>query len=318
MMLSVVIPNYNGSRTLFETLKCVFDQIPAGSEVLVIDDFSTDQSVGLIETNYPAARIIKNSGNQGAACVRNIGIKETTGDFILFVDADVYLAPGCIASLLHAARTSDITFPRVCYPNGKIMYPVDQVQASYLMISPVFLVRRVSLHLLASASFDETYRTYCEDTDFFLRAYLAGLISSYVPTAKAVHHVDLQPRNRELRYFLEIRNSIYGAIKFFGVAGIDHFDHGFHLHNILKIFVCGLFNFNFFDMHAKGYRKYGDMKYNLSLLTQKHDPLTERGRFALMILIVKAVYWNLRNLSRSLTANAQIARQFAKAARNSE
>jgi glycosyltransferase involved in cell wall biosynthesis len=318
MMLSIVIPNYNGSRTLFDTLKCVFDQTPADSEVLVVDDFSTDPSVELIKTNYPTARIIKNSDNLGAACVRNIGIKESTGDFILFVDADVLLEPGCIASLLDAAQTSDITFPRICYSNGQVMYPVDEAQASYLLISPVFLVRRDSLNRMVPSTFDEIYRTYCEDTDFFLRAYLAGLVSCYVPTAKAIHHVDLQPRNREWRYFLETRNSIYGAIKFFGVAGIDHFDHAFHFRNLLKVFLCGLFNFNLFDMQARGYRKYGDVKYNLTILFKKHDPLTERSRLVLIALLVKAMGWNLKNLSRSLTANAHITRQSVQAARKPE
>jgi glycosyltransferase involved in cell wall biosynthesis len=318
MMLSVVIPNYNGSRTLLDTIRCVLDQIPADSEVLMVDDFSTDRSVELVKTNYPIVRIIKNSHNLGAGSARNIGIKQSTGDFVLFVDADVLLEPGCIASLLDAAQTSDIAFPQICYANGQAMYPVDEVQASYLMISPVFLVRRNSLHRVVPSTFDEIYRTYCEDTDFFLRAYLAGLVSCYLPGAKAIHNVDLQPRNRELRYFLEMRNSIYGAIKFFGVAGIDHFDHAFHLGNILKLFVCGLFNFNLFDMQARGYRKYGDVKHNLTLLIKKHDPLTERGGLALVGILVKALFWNLKNLSRSLTANAEIAKQFSKAARKPE
>ena len=311
-MLSIVIPNYNGSRTVLNTLKHVLDQSPADSEVLVVDDFSTDQSVELIESNHPTVRIIKNCDNLGAACVRNIGIRESIGDFILFVDADVFLEPGCVASLLDASQTSDITFPLICYSNGQVMYPMNEVQASYLMISPVFLIRRTSLNLMTPSTFDEIYRTYCEDTDFFLRAYLAGLVSCYLPTARAIHSIDLRTRNRELRYFFEIRNSIYGAIKFFRVAGIDHFDHGFHFHNILKVFVCGLFNFNLFDMQARGYRKHGDMKYNLKLLTKKHNPLTERTSLVLIALTAKAVCWNLKHLLKSLEANAQLISQFAK------
>jgi GT2 family glycosyltransferase len=315
MILSIVIPNYNGSRTLFDTVRCVLHQIPADSEVLMVDDSSTDQSVELIKTNYPTVRIIKKSSNLGAASARNIGIKQSTGDFILFLDADVLLEPGCIAALLDAARTSDITFPRICYPNAELMYPVDQVQASYLMISPVFLIRRDSLNLMAFPNFDESYGTYCEDTDFFLRAYLAGLTSCYQPNGKAIHNLDLRPRNREARYFLEIRNSIYGAIKFFGANRINHFDHAFKLRNILRVFVCGLFNFNLFDMQARGHRKYGDLRYNLTLLSKRHDPLTERGSLALVTLIAKALYWNLKHLSLSLTANAQMTKQFVKTAR---
>ena len=309
MRLSVVVPNHNGSRTILDAIRCVLAQIPEDSELLVVDDFSTDRSVELIQTNYPTVRIIKNRANLGAAGARNIGIKQSSGDLILFVDADVLLEPGCISLLMEGGTSSDITFPQICYANGEVMYPVNEAQASYLMISPVFLIRRDSLNWMVSPNFDESYRTYCEDTDFFLRTYLADLKSCYKPNAKAIHHVDLRPRNREARYFLEMKNSIYGAIKFCGMAGIHHFDHAFHLRNILKLFVCGVFNFNLFDMQARGYRKYGNAKYNFTLLVKKHEPLTERGCLVLMGLIVKAIYWNTRNLTRSLAANRQVFHQ---------
>jgi GT2 family glycosyltransferase len=253
--------------------------------------------------------VIENSSNLGAAAVRNIGIKYAQGEWLLFVDADVLLRPGCIGSLLDASISVDIVFPRICYPNGEVMYPVNNAQASYLMVSPVFMLRRDSLNRMVDPCFDETYRIYCEDTDFFVRAYLAGLVSYYQSSAEAIHNVDLRPRNRESRYFLEMRNSIYGAIKFSGIRGIGQFDHAFRLKNILKVFICGLFNYNLFDMQAKGNQKYASNLYNLNLLLRKHDHLTDRGSVALVVLSVKALQWNLKNLSQALRAKNRVDRQ---------
>jgi glycosyltransferase involved in cell wall biosynthesis len=309
MMLSIVIPNYNGSRTLLDTVKSVVDQIPDSSEVIIIDDCSTDDSIELIWDNFPTIKVIKNNSNLGAAAVRNIGIKYAAGEWILYVDADVLLKPGCINMLLDKSISADIVFPRIFYPNGEVMYPVNKAQTSYLMVSPVFMIRKDSINKMLDPCFDETYRVYCEDTDFFIRAYLAKLVSSYQPSAEAIHNVDLRPRNREFRYFLEMRNSIYGAVKFAGTRDIGKFDHAFRLKNILKVFICGLFNFNLFDMQARGNQKYGTILYNLNLLLKKHEFLTDRGCVVLLGLSIKAIQWNLMNLSLALRAKNRVARQ---------
>ena len=90
--ISVVIPMYNGEKYILETLESIRMQTLAPKEILIIDDVSSDKSVVIVSEycdKYPQFRLIcldKNNG--GPAAPRNIGISESIGDYIAFVDAD--------------------------------------------------------------------------------------------------------------------------------------------------------------------------------------------------------------------------------------
>lgn len=83
--LSVIIPNHNGSATI---ARCLDTLIAAAvdEEVIVVDDRSDDDSVRLVKT-FPCA-LIRLDRRLGAAGARNAGARASTGDFLLFIDAD--------------------------------------------------------------------------------------------------------------------------------------------------------------------------------------------------------------------------------------
>lgn len=85
--VSVVIPCYNASRFLRETIGSVLAQTYPVLEVLVIDDGSTDDSAKIAESYGPPVRVIRQA-NQGESVARNRGIDEAKGDWIAFLDAD--------------------------------------------------------------------------------------------------------------------------------------------------------------------------------------------------------------------------------------
>ena len=85
MKLSIVIPNYNGSKTILKTIK----SIPKEYEIIVVDDCSTDDSVKLIEKKFPKVKVVKLDKNSGAAKARNTGVKDSKGELILF-GSDTY------------------------------------------------------------------------------------------------------------------------------------------------------------------------------------------------------------------------------------
>ena len=86
MSISVVIPCFNGARTLAETLETVGRQSRAPSEVLVVDDGSSDGSPAVARA--AGAIVLATGGNRGPSAARNLGIEHATGDLIAFVDAD--------------------------------------------------------------------------------------------------------------------------------------------------------------------------------------------------------------------------------------
>lgn len=85
--VSVVIPVYNGAATIARALESVTLQTLSDFEIIVIDDGSTDDLRGAIESCGIEVRLFSQA-NQGAAAARNRGALEARGQFIAFLDAD--------------------------------------------------------------------------------------------------------------------------------------------------------------------------------------------------------------------------------------
>lgn len=88
-LVSVVVPTYNDSKYIKEAMLSIINQTYSNLEIVVVDDFSSDNTVEIIESfNDKRIKIIRNDYNRGAAYSRNIGIKNCAGDYISFMDGD--------------------------------------------------------------------------------------------------------------------------------------------------------------------------------------------------------------------------------------
>lgn len=102
-VLSFVIPAYNYAATLPRAVASVIDQLDDRVELLVIDDGSTDATPGVLadlHRQYPERFRSIRQTNAGLAAVRNRGIDEANGQYLVFLDADDELVPGIVALLL--------------------------------------------------------------------------------------------------------------------------------------------------------------------------------------------------------------------------
>ena len=86
-LVSVVIPNYNYERYLCETIDSVLAQTYPDVEIIVVDDGSKDASKEILAGYGDKVRTIFQE-NQGVSATRNNGVKESSGEFIAFLDAD--------------------------------------------------------------------------------------------------------------------------------------------------------------------------------------------------------------------------------------
>ncbi len=89
--VSVIIPCYNQAHYLGDALASVAAQTHGQPEVIVVDDGSTDNTVEVAE-RCPGVRYVRQD-NAGLAAARNTGIRHSTGEYLVFLDADDRLLP---------------------------------------------------------------------------------------------------------------------------------------------------------------------------------------------------------------------------------
>ena len=110
--VSVVIPAYNASSTLAETLQSVLAQTAQPEEILIIDDQSQDDTRKIVEgyqRAHPQVRLIEHDRNQGVTATRNTGIAAAKGTWIAFLDADDLWVPDKLRKQLeYAAQHPDL------------------------------------------------------------------------------------------------------------------------------------------------------------------------------------------------------------------
>ncbi|SFI41114.1 glycosyltransferase family 2 protein [Halpernia frigidisoli] len=99
--VSIITPMYNSSKFLQETVQSVLNQTFTDWEWLITDDFSKDNSVEIIE-NLKDARIklFVAEKNGGAGHARNISLKNATGKYITFLDADDVWEPNFLEEMV--------------------------------------------------------------------------------------------------------------------------------------------------------------------------------------------------------------------------
>lgn len=98
-LVSVIVPAYNGVRTIERTLRSISAQTYSNLEIIVVDDGSVDETASIVR-NYSAldvrVRLVQQE-NLGVAAARNAGLRDCHGQFVAFIDADDLWHPTRIA-----------------------------------------------------------------------------------------------------------------------------------------------------------------------------------------------------------------------------
>ena len=112
ILISVVMPNYNGHRFVEQAIDSVLHQTYPNFELLVVDDCSKDDSLSLIQQKAQSRiKVIALEHNAGVANARNVGIKEAKGEFIALLDNDDLWAEDKLERQLALARNgADIVY----------------------------------------------------------------------------------------------------------------------------------------------------------------------------------------------------------------
>jgi N-acetylglucosaminyl-diphospho-decaprenol L-rhamnosyltransferase len=161
--LAVVIINYNTREQLRACLATVTKQMP--SEVIVVDNNSSDGSAEMVQSHYPSVLLRANEINVGYGTAANHAIAGCTAKYVLLLNADTLLQPGA----LEAFSTYLDLHPRAAVLGPRLVDPDGNLQAScYPFPTPLdtFLENSTSTILLGR----------------FIRRYVPGLRKLYLRT----------------------------------------------------------------------------------------------------------------------------------------
>ncbi len=197
--LSIVVPVYNAGPALTEQLDALLASMSDTTELLVVDNRSTDDSREIArryEASDPRVRVIDAVDRQGEPHARNTGIAAARSDFIAFCDADDVVAPGWATAMRDALeRAAFVTGPVeldrlnpewLAGFRGRRMFAEIPRTAGNIPFAHGcnFALRRAAIERVGG--FDERVMIGC-DIDFAIRAHRAGVTLEWAPAAM-VHY----------------------------------------------------------------------------------------------------------------------------------
>ncbi len=193
LAVSAVVVNCNGGERVLRALDALTRQRHPLSEILVVDNASTDDSASRIRAGFPLVRIAMLDRNAGLAAARNLGLESVRTPLVLLVDHDIYVGDAAVEAMARAYAEEQ---PTVVCPRIRLLPEADVVQfegaATHFVGTMILrngyqavdatparpswvdgcpgacmLVDRA--RVLAAGGFDPLFFFYLEDLEFSLR-----------------------------------------------------------------------------------------------------------------------------------------------------
>lgn len=176
--VSIIIPSYNGGKYISKAIRSALNQTYGNIEIIVIDDGSTDNTKETV-AQFPSV-IYHFQKNKGVSNARNLGASISTGDYLIFLDADDWLFSQAVEIHLkyfseqpYLAMVSGCHFKMVSGKN-EIIYKTYEVRKdNYLeMLKSNYIGALLAVmfkkEIFLKYKFNESLR-YSEDYDIYLR-----------------------------------------------------------------------------------------------------------------------------------------------------
>jgi len=195
--VSVIIPTYNYGKYIETAIESVLSQTYRDYEIIVIDDGSTDNTKDVIATNYNKSVRYYYQKNKGASAARNKGIRESNGEYLLFLDADDFIGKNTLSAFMNCSKKSP---NRILYGSW-VRYRIEKEKlikmqvreefkgddllnawfrgSFYIVCNSIFWYHKIVQHL---NGWDEEL-TVGDDADIAHRALMEGYQFIYCPGA---------------------------------------------------------------------------------------------------------------------------------------
>ena len=247
IIVSVVIVSWNAKAYLMQCLSSLEENAcNYSTEILVIDNASTDGSPEFVAENFPYIRLIRNPVNLGFSKANNIGIKNSRGKYVCLINSDVRILKDCIKNLVAFMETHPdigLAGPRMLDANEKAGrscrgFPtvwnmfchaigLDRIFPGIPFISNYtlpywhhnttrqvdilggwfWIARRAALDEVGLL--DENFFFYAEDMDWCKRFQLKGLGVMFLATAESIHYGGGSSKNAPVKYYIQQQRADY-------------------------------------------------------------------------------------------------------------
>ncbi len=220
--VSILVPIFNEVAYTIECLAAIIASRPkARFEVVVADDASTDQSIGLL-SKIRNLKIVRQQINVGFLENCNRAWRACQGEFLLLLNNDAQLMPGCVDALLDVLeRNPDAAAvgPKILYPDGRLQEAgctldrdgistmvglfADPNRPEFNYVRDVHYCSGAALMVrsaeVGDVLFDDRFKpAYCEDADLCLNLLSRGRRVLYCPQAVVVHHLSVSTNRQSV------------------------------------------------------------------------------------------------------------------------
>ena len=238
--VAIVILNWNGQNYLEKFLPSLLATAYDNKEIIVADNGSTDESVSLLEQQFPKIKLIRFNENNGFAKGYNMALQNIQADYYAIINSDIEVLPGWltpIINLLEQDKLNAACQPKLLsynnrnlfeyaggaggwldsfgYPfaRGRVFDICEEDKGQYDTTERVFWVTGAAMVIRSSVfnemkGFDEYFFAHQEEIDLCWRMQLAGY-KLYCCPSSVVYHVGggTLPRGNSLKTYLNFRNN---------------------------------------------------------------------------------------------------------------
>jgi len=288
--VSVIIVNWNGKKWLKKCLDSLENQTYKNREIIIVDNASNDGSAEYLSKEYPKIRLIKNKKNLGFSTANNMGVKLSTGKYLLLINNDAWVEEDFIEKLLIFYKKHDYS---VISPLEK-RYKKEEITVLNTTIDPIvgpaYFIPKLNKKKLfymsvcylctrkeydESKGFDQNYFMYYEDVDWFWRLNLLGKKYTYVKDT-FIYHAGGGSAGKGIKYNTSLwrnQNVLQTMIKNYSLVSLIIFLPIYLLQSMIEII--------FFLLQLK---------------------------FSISFSYIQGIYFNLMNLERTLKERRWVQR----------
>ena len=239
--VAIVILNYNGRNYLQQFLPSVLASTYQNKKIIVADNASTDDSIEILQQQFPQVDILMNKQNDGFAGGYNWALKLVEADYFVLLNSDVEVTPNWIEPIISLMQSDNniaacqpkllaykyktmfeyagasggfIDFLGYPFSRGRVFDVLEEDKSQYNNSTPIFWATGAAMFVKSQVfkdcnGFDERFFAHQEEIDLCWRMQLKGY-KIYVCPASVVYHVGAGTLPRGGRkVFLNFRNNLW-------------------------------------------------------------------------------------------------------------